>query len=285
MKNNYLPSTFFGLETEYSDADYVIFGAPFDGTTTFRPGARFAPQTMRIESLGLESYSPYFDCDLFDYNISDLGDLDLPFGSTKVALSMIQNTAKEIFQNNKKPVMIGGEHLVSLPIIREAYMRYNDLRVIHFDAHTDLRDNYLGERLSHATVMRRVWDFVGNDRIYQFGIRSGTKEEFYWAMGAHTSLNKYDFTGLKHATVEIGKNPVYLTIDLDVLDPSIMSGTGTTEAGGVTFNQLLDALKLVSKLNIVGADIVELSPHYDQSGVSTAVACKVLRELLFSIVD
>lgn len=280
MNTNFLPTKFLGCNSSFEDADYVIFGAPFDGTTTFRPGTRFAPQTMRVESIGLETYSPYFDIDTEDYKINDSGDLDLPFGSTESALNIIQEQAKKIFMCNKKPLMIGGEHLVSLPVIKEAFNKYPDLNIVHFDAHTDLREEYLGEKLSHSTIFKRVWDFLGDGKIYQFGIRSGTREEFYWANEGHTFLNKFNFNNLDKIAEKLKGKPVYFSIDLDVLDPSIMSGTGTTEAGGVTFNELIEAIKIVSKLNIIGADIVELSPHYDHSGVSTAVACKVLRETL-----
>ncbi len=280
MDINFLPKKFLGCESNFEDANLVIFGAPFDGTTTFRPGTRFAPQTMRIESIGLETYSPYFDLDIEEYKVNDSGDLDLPFGSTQGALNMIEEQAKKIFNANKKPLMIGGEHLVSLPIIKEAFNKYPDLHIIHFDAHTDLREEYLGEKLSHSSVFKRVWDFIGDGKIYQFGIRSGTKEEFYWAKEGHTYINKFNFDTLDEIVEKLKDKPIYFSIDLDVLDPSIMSGTGTTEAGGVTFNELINAIKEVSKLNIIGADIVELSPHYDHSGVSTAVACKVLREML-----
>ena len=280
MDINFLPKKFLGCESNFEDANLVIFGAPFDGTTTFRPGTRFAPQTMRIESIGLETYSPYFDLDIEEYKVNDSGDLDLPFGSTQGALNMIEEQAKKIFNANKKPLMIGGEHLVSLPIIKEAFNKYPDLHIIHFDAHTDLREEYLGEKLSHSSVFKRVWDFIGDGKIYQFGIRSGTKEEFYWAKEGHTYINKFNFDTLDEIVEKLKDKPIYFSIDLDVLDPSIMSGTGTTEAGGVTFNELINAIKEVSKLNIIGADIVELSPHYDHSGVSTAVACKDLREML-----
>ena len=280
MDINFLPKKFLGCESNFEDANLVIFGAPFDGTTTFRPGTRFAPQTMRIESIGLETYSPYFDLDIEEYKVNDSGDLDLPFGSTQGALNMIEKKKKKIFNANKKPLMIGGEHLVSLPIIKEAFNKYPDLHIIHFDAHTDLREEYLGEKLSHSSVFKRVWDFIGDGKIYQFGIRSGTKEEFYWAKEGHTYINKFNFDTLDEIVEKLKDKPIYFSIDLDVLDPSIMSGTGTTEAGGVTFNELINAIKEVSKLNIIGADIVELSPHYDHSGVSTAVACKVLREML-----
>lgn len=280
MDLNFLPKKFLGCESKFEDAEVVIFGAPFDGTTTFRPGTRFAPQTMRVESIGLETYSPYFDLDIEDYNVNDSGDLDLPFGSTVGALNMIKEQAKKIFDANKKPLMIGGEHLVTLPAIEEAFKKYPDLHIIHFDAHTDLREHYLGEKLSHSSVFKRVWDFVGDGRIYQFGIRSGTKEEFYWAKEGHTYLNKFNFNTLEDVVEKLKDKPIYFSIDLDVLDPSIMSGTGTTEAGGVSFNEIINAMINVSKLNIVGADVVELSPHYDHSGVSTAVACKVVREML-----
>lgn len=283
MSDFFMANSFLGCNSGFDNADIVIFGAPFDGTTTFRPGARFAPQTMRTESVGLETYSPYFDMDMMDYNLFDAGDLDLPFGSTKDALNLIEEIASELITSNKKLLMIGGEHLVSLPVIRQAHQKYNDLCIIQFDAHTDLRDEYLGQKLSHSSVMRRVWDIVGDEKIFQFGIRSGTKEEFYWAEEGHTYLNKFNLNSIGKIADIIGKRPVYLTIDLDVLDPSIMPGTGTTEAGGVSFKELIEALFVVSKLNIIGSDIVELSPHYDNSGVSTAVACKVLRETLFAM--
>jgi agmatinase len=283
MKHEYEGKTFIGCESDFSNADLVILGAPFDGTTSFRPGARFAPSQMRIESVGLETYSPYFDADLTDFKICDYGNLDLPFGATERALQIIQEQASVIFKQNKKLILIGGEHLISLPVIKEAASIYDDLVVIHFDAHADLREEYMGVSFSHATVMRRVWEILGDHRIWQFGIRSGTREEFYWAKEGHTVINKYNFTGLTKAIDDIANRPVYLTIDLDVLDPSAFPGTGTPEAGGVSFLDLVNAIKEVSSLNIVGSDLVELSPHYDHSGISTAVACKVLRELAITI--
>ena len=283
MKLGCEENTLIGCESDLSDAELVILGAPFDGTTSFRPGARFAPSQMRIESVGIETYSPYFDADLTDFKICDYGNLLLPFGTTERALQLIQEQARSIFQQDKKLLIIGGEHLVSLPAIMEAKRKYHDLVVIHFDAHTDLREDYMGEPLSHATVIRRVWELLGDRRIWQFGIRSGAREEFYWAKEGHTILQMHNFTGLAKAIVEIANRPVYLTIDLDVLDPSILPGTGTPEAGGVSFLDLVNALQEVSGLKIIGSDLVELSPHYDQSGTSTAVACKVWRELAIAL--
>ncbi|WP_455683762.1 agmatinase [Thomasclavelia sp.] len=274
--------TFIGLEASFEEAKCVIFGAPMDSTTSYRPGTRFASATMRQESIGIETYSPYQDRDLEDIKVFDGGDLELPFGNPRIALDMIKNTTSAIIEANKIPCMIGGEHLVTLGAVEAVINQYPNLRVIHFDAHTDLRDEYLGEKLSHASVIRRIHDLIGDGKIHQFGIRSGERDEFYWAKN-HTNLNKFNFNGLQK-TVELCRGyPVYLTIDLDVLDPSVFPGTGTPEAGGVTFIELLDAIITVSQLNVVAMDINELSPVYDQSGASTALACKVLRELLLAM--
>ncbi|WP_368233920.1 agmatinase [Anaerotruncus rubiinfantis] len=274
--------TFLGCDSEYVDAKLVIFGAPFDSTTSYRPGARFASRTMRAESYGLEAYSPYQDRDLADAAIFDAGDLELCFGDTHLALGDIERFADSILSDGKCPVMIGGEHLVTLGAARAAVKRYPDLHVVHFDAHADLRDDYLGAKLSHATVLRRTWELVGDGRIFQFGIRSGDHSEFLWG-AEHVFTQKFTFDGLDQVVRMLAGRPVYFTLDLDVLDPSVFPGTGTPEAGGVSFLQLLDAIRQVSGLNIVACDINELSPPYDPSGISTATACKVLRELLLAL--
>ncbi|MGN1133650.1 MAG: agmatinase [Oscillospiraceae bacterium] len=271
--------TFIGCDCEYDDARIVIFGAPYDSTTSFRPGTRFGPSAIRNESFGIETYSPYQDLDLLDTKIFDSGDPELPYGNPESALKMIEETTAEILSDGKMPCMLGGEHLVTLGAVRAVAKKYDDLHIVHFDAHADLRDDYLGVQLSHACVLHRCWDIVGDNHIYQFGIRSGDRDEFRFAK-EHTKMNKFNFAGLENAVKEIGDKPVYFTLDLDVLDPSQFPGTGTPEAGGVTFVELLNAVKEVSKLNIVGFDMNELSPIYDHSGASTALACKLLREIL-----
>ncbi|TYC84333.1 agmatinase [Acetobacterium wieringae] len=274
--------TFLGCDNEYGESDIVVFGAPFDSTTSFRPGTRFASRTMRGESYGLETYSPYQGKDLEDYSIFDGGDLELCFGDTEKALAAIESYTTRVLRDNKRPVMIGGEHLVTLGAVRAVARKYPDLHVVHFDAHADLRDDYLGITLSHATVLHRVWDIIGDGRIYQFGIRSGERSEFQWGQ-EHVSTQKFNFEGLAEVVEKLQGQPVYFTLDLDVLDPSVFPGTGTPEPGGVSFMELLEAIRKVSQLNLVGCDINELSPVYDQSGASTAVACKVLRELLLAM--
>jgi agmatinase len=274
--------TFIACDHEYEDSDIVLFGAPFDGTTSYRPGTRFASAAIRNESYGIETYSPYLDKDLMDYRIFDAGDLEFGFGNTERVLNAIEEMTDSILEDNKKPLMIGGEHLVTLGSIRAVAKKYPELHIIHFDAHADLRDDYLGEKLSHASVMRRCHEIIGDDRIYQFGIRSGDREEFLWAKD-HVSTQKFNLDGIDQVVQHLQGKPVYLTIDLDVLDPSVFPGTGTPEAGGVTFMELINALNEVFKLNIVAMDMNELSPVYDQSGVSTALACKLLRELLLQL--
>lgn len=271
--------TFIGCDSEYEESRIVIFGAPFDSTTSYRPGTRFASSAMRNESFGIETYSPYQDKDLTDIKVFDGGDLELCFGSPESALNDIENFSEKILSDGKLPIMIGGEHLVTLGAVGAAVKKYPELRIVHFDAHADLRDDYLGQKLSHACVMRRCHELVGDSRIFQFGIRSGDREEFTWGK-EHVFTSKFNFDGLEKIAETIGSNPVYFTLDLDVLDPSCFPGTGTPEAGGVTFTDLMNALKTVSKLNIVGTDINELSPVLDQSGTSTALACKLLREIL-----
>lgn len=276
--------TFIGCDSEYSEADIVLFGAPFDSTTSFRPGARFGSDAIRHESFGIETYSPYQDKDLLDKKVFDCGDLELSFGLPEAALGDIEEQSRKILNDGKLPILIGGEHLVTLGSVRAVFEKYPDLQIVHFDAHCDLRDDYLGAKLSHACVLRRCHELVGDGKIHQFCIRSGDRDEFLFAKD-HTDMHKFNFDGLAEVCEELRKNntPVYFTIDLDCMDPSLFCGTGTPEAGGVTFTELLNAILTVSKTNIVGADINELAPMLDQSGASTAVACKVLRELILSI--
>ncbi len=276
-------STFLGCDSGYEEARAVIFGVPFDGTTSYRPGTRFASRVMRAESYGLETYSPYQGKDLTDHEVFDGGDLELPFGNVQAVLQRIEEKACAILAQDKIPVMLGGEHLVTLGAVRAAAKKHPDLHILHFDAHTDLRDEYLGEMLSHATVLRRCWDILGDGRIFQYGIRSGDRPEFVWAAEGHVAMHAFDLQGVAQTVVKLAGKPLYVTIDLDVLDPSAFPGTGTPEAGGVSFMELLDAILALKSANVVACDITELSPPYDPSGTSTATALKILRELLLAI--
>ena len=275
--------TFLGCDADYADAQIVLFGAPFDSTTSFRPGTRFGPAAIRRESYGLELYSPYQDKELTDRAVLDAGDIELPFGDPAPALAAIEERAAAILADDKIPFLLGGEHLVTLGCVRAAARKFRGLHILHFDAHADLRDDYLGAKLSHACVLRRCHELVGDGKIFQFGIRSGDKSEFVWGR-EHVFTHKFDLNGLETALARLRGKPVYLTVDLDVLDPSVFPGTGTPEPGGVTFDALRAALtEACNALHIVAADVNELSPHYDPTGASTAVACKIVRELLIGI--
>lgn len=273
---------FIGCDSSYENAELVIFGAPFDSTTSYRPGARFGSSAIRHESFGIETYSPYQDEELTEYNVFDSGDLELCFGSAESALADIEERAETILKDEKIPLLIGGEHLVTLGAFRAAVKKYPDIHIIHFDAHADLRNDYLGAELSHACVIRRCHDLIGDGRIHQFCIRSGDREEFRFA-DKHTDMHKFSFDGLAEAVKDIGNAPIYFTIDLDCLDPAFFCGTGTQEAGGVSFMQLLEAIETVCSGNIVAADLNELAPNLDTSGASTALACKITREFILAI--
>ena len=274
---------YMGCDAPWEEAETVLFGAPFDSTTSNRPGARFGPSALRRESYGLELYSPYQDRDLSDCAVLDSGDLELPMGSAELALEEIEARAAEILSAGKRPFLLGGEHLVTLGAFRAVFQKYPDVRIIHFDAHADLRQEYLGVELSHACVLRRCWELTGDGRIFQFGIRSGDRAEWQWGR-AHVATHPFDLDGLEELVRSMGDKPVYFTVDLDVLDPSVFPGTGTPEPGGVSFEELRQAVTLVcSCCSVVGCDVNELSPPYDPSGVSNAVAAKVVREMLLAL--
>ncbi len=275
---------FVGCGAGYEEAGIVLYGAPFDGTTSYRPGTRFGSRAIRGESYGIETYSPYQDKDLTDFAIMDSGDIELSIGDVQATLGAIHERASKILSDGKLPFMLGGEHLVTLPAVKAVAEKYPDLAIVHFDAHADLREDYLGVKLSHACVMRRIWEMLGDGRIHQFGIRSGDKTEFQFAAAGHVAMRRFDFEWLDVTLEALKGRPVYLTIDLDVMDPSIFPGTGTPEPGGVGFLDLMRAAVSVAKCsNVVGCDLVELSPSLDPSGTSTACACKLTRELLLAL--
>lgn len=275
-------NVFIASSENYEQAHKVIFGMPMDFTVSFRPGSRFGPGRVREASVGLEEYSPYLDKDLTDLTYYDAGDLMLPFGNAARSLEIIADFTRQLIADKKFPLGIGGEHLVSWPIIREMFAAYPDLVVIHIDAHADLRDQYEGETLSHATPIRKAAELMGGDRIYQFGIRSGSREEFAFA---REHINFYPFSvyePLQQVLPSLAGKPAYVTIDIDVLDPAYAPGTGTAEAGGIDSRELLAAVHALARsdVRIVGADVVEVAPVYDPSEMTAIVAAKLIREML-----
>ncbi|RBP45586.1 agmatinase [Garciella nitratireducens] len=281
LDNNH--SNFIGSINDYAKSDIVIIGAPMDYTASFKPGSRFAPQKIRELSWELETYSPYLDRDLQDKKYFDYGDLEFPFGNVSKSLEIIGKATKELLHDHKIPIFLGGEHLISLPIIKEMVSFYeNDVVILHFDAHTDLRETYIEESNSHATVMRHVSKFINSKNIYQFGIRSGLKEEFKWAKKYTNLFFAEVVQPLESILNKIEKKNIYITIDIDVLDPAFAPGTGTPESGGITSKELLRAIHALKDFNIIGMDLVEVLPLCDVGDITSVTACKVIRECILS---
>lgn len=274
LKGPFLSKDFIGATPDYNNSRIVMLGMPYDCTCSNRAGTRFGPQAARLESIGIETYSVYFDSEMEDIKFFDAGDLEYPFGNAQKALDITEENVDCIYNDNKKLLGIGGEHLITLASVKSVLKKHPNLAVIQFDAHTDLREQYLGEELTHSGVMYKIAKLIGFENIAQIGLRSGEKQEF-------ELVNKYNT--LKSNTYELDKfknKPIFLTIDLDVLDPSLMSGVGTPEAGGLSYKELMDWLLYLKDFNIVGADIMELAPDIDITKTSTATCCKLIREVL-----
>jgi len=281
-----------GSRPTMAEADWVLVGVPWDGTCSLRPGSRFAPAAIRDASWGLETYSPYTRTSLEDPHVAfyDAGELEVPCGNREKALGMIRTLCGEALAMNKRWFGVGGDHLVTLPTLQAHMDRYPDLAILHFDAHGDLAQDILGEALSHGTIIRRAMDHMAAmaggpvlDPLVQVGIRSGTVDQFDWMTQGSLHLmfpESEPQEKIQAALNRLSGRPVFLTFDVDVLDPAHMPGTGTPEAGGLSFVQVLRWFEVFSGLNVVGADVVELAPHYDPSGASTFAAAKVIRELL-----
>jgi agmatinase len=281
MKLPFIETTYISASASFENSKGVILGCPYDGSASFRPGARFGPSAIRRVSLGIETFSPYFQRDLNQCSIHDMGDLELPLGEKKISLGLIRNGLGKILSEKKFPILLGGDHLITLPIIEEMLPIYPRLHLLQIDAHMDLREDYLGEPLSHSTVMRKVLDHLGEGRLFQIGIRSGTEEEFKLA-GKMKSIVSLDPGPLSSMMKHLRNQPVYITLDLDVIDPSLLPGVGTPEPGGLNFQEFIFLLKKLQGLHVVGFDIVELTPDYDPTQVSSITASVALREMILA---
>lgn len=283
----YSGKVFIGSHPTWEDAKVILYGMPMDWTVSYRPGSRFGPNRIREVSIGLEEYSPYLDRELHEVPFFDAGDIPLPFGNAQKSLDLIEEYVDSILEKGKFPLGMGGEHLVSWPVFRAMYKKYPDLAIIHMDAHTDLREEYEGESLSHSTPIRKVAGLIGPENVYSFGIRSGMKEEFEWAKKAGMHISKFEvLEPLKQVLPKLKGRPVYVTIDIDVLDPAHAPGTGTVDAGGITSKELLASIHAIagSDVHVVGADLVEVAPVYDHSDQTANTASKLLREMLLGFV-
>ncbi|MCW4682055.1 agmatinase [Bacillus pumilus] len=283
----YSGKVFIGSHPTWEDAKVILYGMPMDWTVSYRPGSRFGPNRIREVSIGLEEYSPCLDRELHEVPFFDAGDIPLPFGNAQKSLDLIEEYVDSILEKGKFPLGMGGEHLVSWPVFRAMHKKYPDLAIIHMDAHTDLREEYEGEPLSHSTPIRKVAGLIGPENVFSFGIRSGMKEEFEWAKEAGMHISKFEvLEPLKQVLPKLKGRPVYVTIDIDVLDPAHAPGTGTVDAGGITSKELLASIHAIagSEVQVVGADLVEVAPVYDHSDQTANTASKLLREMLLGFV-
>jgi agmatinase len=283
MKLPFIETNYISANASFEESRGVILGCPYDGSASFRPGARFGPSAIRKASWGIETFSPYFQRDLTQCSIHDMGDLELPLGEKKISLSLIRKAMGQILSKKKFPILLGGDHLITLPILEEILPIHPRLHIIQVDAHADLREDYLGESLSHSTVMRKVVDHLGEGRLFQIGIRSGTEDEFKVARRMK-SIVSLDPTSLSSMMKRLRNQPVYITLDLDVIDPSLLPGVGTPEPGGLTFQELISLLKKLQTLHVVGFDMVELTPDYDPTGISSVTSSVILREMILTFI-
>ena len=281
MNLQFIEHTFISANASFEQSKIVILGCPYDGSASFRPGARFGPSAIRRASWGIETFSPYFERDLSQLSVHDMGDLELPLGEKKASLALIQKALRTFLSKKKFPILLGGDHLITLPIVEEILRVYPHLYLIQIDAHMDLREDYLGETLSHSTVMRRVVDHLDEGRLFQVGIRSGTEEEFKLAKKIK-SIVPFDRGSLRSMVRRLRNRPVYISLDLDVIDPSLLPGVGTPEPGGFTFQGFISLLKELQTLHVVGFDMVELTPDYDPTQVSSITASVLLREMILA---
>ncbi|AKP80163.1 agmatinase [Priestia aryabhattai] len=284
----YSGNVFIGSHPVFEESEAVLYGMPMDWTVSYRPGSRFGPTRIREVSIGLEEYSPYLDRELEEVKYFDAGDIPLPFGNPQRSLNIIEEYIDQLLAADKFPLGMGGEHLVSWPVMKAMYKKYPDLAIIHMDAHTDLREEYEGEPLSHSTPIRKVAELIGPENVYSFGIRSGMKEEFQWAKENGMHISKFEvLEPLKEILPTLAGRPVYVTIDIDVLDPAHAPGTGTVDAGGITSKELLASIHAIAKsdLRIVGGDLVEVAPIYDPSEQTANTASKLIREMILGWVQ
>lgn len=264
---------------EPADADIALFGVCWDGTSSFKAGSRFAGFAVREASFGMEEFSFYQEASLLDVNFCDYGDLFLPPGQKERVMADIGSAIREIRIKGQFPIAFGGEHLVALPLILEAFQEHPDMALIHFDAHADLRPELWGDALTHATIIGRAADKIGYKNIFQFGIRSGSIEEWQIAK-QHGTMRPFTLEAIDQVIETLGDRPIYITLDMDVLDPSLYPGTGTPEPGGISWDLLIAGLKRFSGKKLVGMDCLELAPHYDATGVSSMCMAKTLREMI-----
>ena len=278
---------YMGARRDPSGCQVGLFGVPYDGTTSFRPGTRFGPAAVRDVSNGLESYCPQLQMDLEDLAYADLGAVDIPFGAPEPVVASVHRATRQVIDLGLKPLMLGGEHSISSGAVGAVAEQHPDLVLLQLDAHADLRDSWLGARHSHACAMRRCLEVLPSGQLLQLAIRSGTREEFQELAQTQRLIHHrpdQDSTtlaaSLRQALAPHQGKPLYLTVDLDWFDPAVMPGTGTPEPGGFLWPHFAALIEVLQEHQLVAADVVELAPQLDPTGISSVLASKVTRSLL-----
>lgn len=283
--------TFLGAGT-HARPQVILFGAPYDGTATFRRGSRHAPGAIRWASQSIETYSPALRRDLDDVALSDAGDLDLEHLPPEAAVDAVAARIATILGAGDTsgptrsgappiPMLLGGEHTVTLGAVRSLAQAHHDLAVVQLDAHTDLREEYEGRAISHATVMKRIAEIVRPEAIVGLGIRAGTRQEFALAATVQHSARSLAIPPAVWSS--LAARPVYVTIDIDAVDPSEAPGTGNPEPEGIGAGDLLAFVRRLGGLRVVGLDLVEVSPPYDPSGRTAVLAATIVREAVLAV--
>ena len=269
---------FMGSRRDPAGCRVGLFGVPYDGTTSFRPGTRFGPAAIREVSQGLETYCPQLDLDLEDLAYADLGAVDIPFGAPEPVVNAVQQATTAVLDLGLNPLMLGGEHSISSGAVAAVANQHPDLVLVQLDAHADLREEWLGARHSHACAMRRCLEVLPSGDLLQLAIRSGTRSEFH---ELHSSGRRMDdVQALRDAMAPWTGRPIYLTVDLDWFDPAVLPGTGTPEPGGFLWRDFAAVVDVLRRHRLVAADVVELAPQLDSSGISSVLAAKVTRSLI-----
>ena len=277
---------FTGISSAYDKSRFVFFGVPYDKTSTYKAGSRFAPGALRDVSANMELYSVRSKVDLEQVAVHDWGDVDIVENLVET-LGRVKSVCSELLDSNKIPIMAGGEHSITKAA---ADILPEDTGLLSFDAHLDLRDEFLGERLSHATFMRRVSEKLGSNHIMEVGIRAFSTPELDFARKSGvTMITPQDLreTGISKTAQRIrgflsGFSQSYVTVDIDVLDPAFAPGVGNPEPDGISTDELLTLVDASMQKNTVGFDLVEVSPQLD-SGQTAAVGVKVIFEAIAAL--
>ncbi len=275
---------FIACTRSLSEAGIVVYGIPFEGRVNLRKGADGGPRDLRLASDSIETYSPVLRRDLEDLPLCDLGDCELPDGAPpREQLDTARADIASWWRPGLIPFMLGGDHTATVPVMEALFPSFPDLRVLQLDAHPDTREEFLGERFNYASAMARVMDVVGEDRVWQVGIRTGSREEWErerpHIFPSH-AVHPYD--AVRRLLPELLGHPLYVTIDVDVLDPSEAPGTGSPEPGGLRVPELIEIVRLLSPCRVIGGDLVEVAHAWDPSGRTGIAASSVIREAMLA---